>query len=47
MADRILGMGDVINLVKKAKENITEEESLELEKKLKKRALLTKTILSR
>lgn len=36
MADRILGMGDVINLVKKAQENISEEESLELEKKLKK-----------
>lgn len=36
MADRILGMGDVINLVKKAQENITEEESQELEKKLKK-----------
>jgi len=36
MADRILGMGDVINLVKKAQENFTEEQSLELEKKLKK-----------
>lgn len=36
MADRILGMGDVINLVKKAQDNFTEEESLELEKKLKK-----------
>jgi len=36
MADRILGMGDVINLVKKAQENISEEESLDLEKKLKK-----------
>ncbi len=36
MADRILGMGDVINLVKKAKEAITEEESAELEKKLRK-----------
>jgi signal recognition particle subunit SRP54 len=36
MADRILGMGDVINLVKKAQENISEQESLELEKKLKK-----------
>jgi signal recognition particle subunit SRP54 len=38
MADRILGMGDVINLVKKAQENFSEEESLELEKKLKKAA---------
>ncbi len=36
MADRILGMGDVINLVKKAEENYSEEESRELEKKLKK-----------
>lgn len=36
MADRILGMGDVINLVKKAKEAITEEESAELEKKIRK-----------
>ncbi len=36
MADRILGMGDVINLVKKAQENFSEAESLELEKKLKK-----------
>ena len=34
MADRILGMGDVINLVRKAQENIDEEESQELEKKL-------------
>ncbi len=36
MADRILGMGDVINLVKKAQENFSEEQSLELEKKLRK-----------
>lgn len=36
MADRILGMGDVINLVKKAEENYSEEETRELEKKLKK-----------
>jgi signal recognition particle subunit SRP54 len=36
MADRILGMGDVINLVKKAQENFDEAESAELEKKLKK-----------
>ncbi|OGN56325.1 MAG: signal recognition particle protein [Chlamydiae bacterium RIFCSPHIGHO2_12_FULL_44_59] len=36
MADRILGMGDVINLMKKAQENITREESQELEKKLRK-----------
>ena len=36
MADRILGMGDVINLVKKAKEHIDEKESEELEKKIRK-----------
>jgi len=34
MADRILGMGDVINLVRKATENIDEEESRALEKKI-------------
>jgi signal recognition particle subunit SRP54 len=38
MADRILGMGDVINLVRKAQENISEEESQALEKKLLKAA---------
>lgn len=38
MADRILGMGDVINLVKKAQEHIDEEESKKLEQKLKKAA---------
>ncbi|MGE5196712.1 MAG: signal recognition particle protein [Anaerolineae bacterium] len=38
MADRILGMGDVINFVKKAQEHIDEKESLELEKKFKKAA---------
>ncbi len=36
MADRILGMGDVINLVRKAQENFDEEESKNLEKKLRK-----------
>jgi signal recognition particle subunit SRP54 len=34
MADRILGMGDVINLVRKAQENCDEEESKALEKKI-------------
>jgi signal recognition particle subunit SRP54 len=38
MADRILGMGDVINLVRKAQENISEQESEELEKKILKAA---------
>jgi len=36
MADRILGMGDVINLVKKAQEAYDEEQSEELEAKLRK-----------
>ncbi len=34
MADRILGMGDVVNLVRKAQEHFSEEEGKELEKKL-------------
>lgn len=34
MADRILGMGDTINLVKKAQEYISEEEAKELEEKI-------------
>lgn len=36
MADRILGMGDVINLVRKAEECVDEEESKKLESKLRK-----------
>ncbi len=36
MADRILGMGDVINLVRKAEEAFDKEESIDLEKKLRK-----------
>jgi len=35
MADRILGMGDVINLVRRAEEHIDEEERKQLEKKLR------------
>jgi signal recognition particle subunit SRP54 len=34
MADRIFGMGDVINLVRKVQDNIDEEESKALEKKI-------------
>lgn len=34
MADRILGMGDVINLVRKTQEHFTEQENEEMEKKL-------------
>jgi signal recognition particle subunit SRP54 len=36
MADRILGMGDVVNLVKKAEEHISQEERQEMEDKLRK-----------
>ncbi len=35
MADRILGMGDTINLVKKAQEHFDEEDAKKLEKKLR------------
>lgn len=35
MADRILGMGDVINLVKKAEAHFDKEESIKMEKKLR------------
>lgn len=35
MADRILGMGDTINLVKKAKEHIDEEDAKKLEEKIR------------
>ena len=36
MADRILGMGDTINLVRTAQEHIREEDAVALEKKLRK-----------
>lgn len=36
MADRILGMGDTINLVRKAQEHIDEDEAKELEDKIRK-----------
>lgn len=35
MADRILGMGDTINLVRKAQEHIKEDDAKDLEKKLR------------
>jgi len=35
MADRILGMGDTINLVKKAKEHIDDDEAKKLEQKIR------------
>lgn len=38
MADRILGLGDVVNLVRKAQETISEEESQAMEKKILKAA---------
>jgi signal recognition particle subunit SRP54 len=36
MADRILGMGDTINLVKRAQEQISDEDARKLEKKIRK-----------
>ena len=36
MADRILGMGDVVNLVRKAKEEFDEKQTQKLEEKIKK-----------
>lgn len=36
MADRILGMGDIINLMKKAESQVSEDQQNELEKKLRK-----------
>lgn len=36
MADRILGMGDTINLVRMAQEHVSEEEARQMEKKLRK-----------
>jgi signal recognition particle subunit SRP54 len=36
MADRILGMGDIVSLVEKAQEQYSEEESLRLQKKIMK-----------
>lgn len=38
MADRILGMGDTINLVKKAQEHISEQDAQKLEDKIRKAA---------
>ncbi len=38
MASRILGMGDVLTLIEKAQEAITEEEALKLAKKIKNRS---------
>ncbi len=39
IAGRILGMGDVISLVEKAQEQVTEEEAMELQEKLEKGTL--------
>lgn len=46
MADRILGMGDTINLVKKAQEHIDEEEAKKLEEKLRKASFTYNDYLS-
>lgn len=36
MADRILGMGDIVSLVERAQEQFDEEEARRLEKKIRK-----------
>jgi len=46
MADRILGMGDIINLVRKAEDALDEEEALKLERKMKKREFTYEDYLS-
>lgn len=46
MADRILGMGDVVNLVRKAKEEFDETESEKLEKKIRKASFTYNDYLS-
>jgi signal recognition particle subunit SRP54 len=46
MADRILGMGDTINLVKKAQEHITEEDAKRMEEKLRSAAFTYEDFLS-
>ena len=45
MADRVLGMGDVINLVRKAKAHMNEDEEKLLEKKIKKASFTYKDYL--
>ncbi len=46
MADRILGMGDVINLVRKAKVHMDEDEEMRLEKKIRKASFTYRDYLS-
>lgn len=46
MADRILGMGDTINLVKKAQEHINEDQAKDLEKKIRSAAFTYEDYLS-
>ncbi|MGE3954260.1 MAG: signal recognition particle protein [Parachlamydiales bacterium] len=46
MADRILGMGDVVNLVKRAQEVVSEEEAEKLQKKLRKATFTYEDYLS-
>lgn len=46
MADRILGMGDTINLVKKAQEHINEEDAKKLEQKIRSASFTYEDFLS-
>jgi signal recognition particle subunit SRP54 len=45
LASRILGMGDVLSLIEKAKKNITDAEALDLERKIKKNAFTLEDFL--
>ena len=46
MADRILGMGDTINLVKKAQEHFSEQQAADMEAKIRKAAFTYEDYLS-
>ncbi len=43
MADRILGMGDIVSLVEKAQKAIDEKEARELQKKIAKTSSIWRT----
>ena len=47
MADRILGMGDIVSLVEKAQEQFDSEEARKLQKKLQKTSSISMILLPR
>ena len=47
MADRILGMGDIVSLVERAQEQYDEEEAKRLQKKIQKTSSISMTSDSR